>query len=208
MTERIGSPDKVPDPRDGAAAQGRGKPEGRTAQDAPASLRPDANHALKSANARQADNDQAGGNSKPSLPERFTAAVKNVVVPAAATVIIGATSFAPLPHAHHDLADDGRDRSELTAKADRETVAVKNAGAAPVSADQDIRPSAADRYVAEASAQVTAAEDDGSPGERLKKWIDEDGDEFLRAVAEDQEQRKEESETRNTHDSGILLDND
>jgi hypothetical protein len=208
MTERIGSPDSVPAPRDGAAARGQGKPAGRTGQDAPASLRPDDNHPLKPASARPADNDQAGENSEPSWPERFTAATKKAAVPVVATAIIGAGPFAPLPHPHHDRADDGRDRSELTAKADGETVAGKNAGTSPASAGQDVWPSAGDRQVAEAGAAVPAAESDVSPGEGLKKWINEDGNELISAIAEDLEKRKEESEARNKHGSGILLADD
>jgi hypothetical protein len=190
MTERISSPDNDPDPRDGAATEGNGKPEG---QHSPASLRPGDSHALKSPIARPADNDQADESNKPSMPERFTTAAKNIVVPTVAAVIIGATSYVPLPHPYHDPAEGGRDRSELTAKADRATAAGKNADIWQGSAGQDIRPSAGDRHVAEASAPVLAAENDASPGEGLEKWVDEYGKESMSAVAEDLEKRKEES---------------
>jgi hypothetical protein len=188
MTERIGSPDNQPDPRDGGATQGQGKREGQVGQDAPASLQPRDAMALKSAIGPPPENDRAGDDKKPGVLQRGKAA--GAVV--AATVIVFSQSFTDL-HPHHDLDERGHDRSEQTAKADRGTAADREADTCRVPHSQTIRPSAADRHVAEASAQVTAAQDDGSPAERLKKWIDEDGDEFLRAVAEDQEKRKEES---------------
>jgi len=205
MTERIGSPDNGPDLRDGAATQGQRKSEG---QDAPASLRPGDSHALKSAIARPAGNDQADENNKASMPERFITAAKNIVVPTVAAIIIGAQSFVPLHHPHHDLAEGGHDRSELTAKADRGTAAGKNADISQGSAGQDIRPSAGDRHVAEASAPVPASENGASPGDGLEKWVDEYGKECMSAVAEDLEKRKEESQARNTQGSGISLADD
>lgn len=185
MTERIGSPDNHPDPRDGGAPQGQGKREGQVGQDAPASLQPRDARALKSAIVPPPENDRAGDDKKPGVLQRGKAA--GAVV--AATAIVFSQSFTDL-HPHHDLDERGHDRSEQTAKADRGTAADRKADTCWAPDGQTIRPSTADRYVAEASAQVTEAEDDGSPAEGLKKWIDEDGDEFLRAMAE---KRKEES---------------
>jgi hypothetical protein len=188
MTERIGSPDNQPDSRDGGAPQGQGKREGQVDQDAPASLQPRDARALKSAIAPPPENDRAGDDKKQGVLQRGKAA--GAVV--AATAIVFSQSFTDL-HPHHDPDERGQDRSEQTARADRGTTADRKADTCRAPDGQTIRPSAADRYVAEASAQVTATRDDGSPAERLKKWIGEDGDEFLRAVAEDQEKRKEES---------------
>jgi hypothetical protein len=105
---------------------------------------------------------------KPGFAERALTAAKDTLVPVAATVIIGATSFAAHEHPRHELAGSRHDRSGQTAEA--------------------IRPSAADRLVAKAS----APENEESPGQQLEKWMEKDGDEALSAVGEDLEKRKEE----------------
>ena len=190
MTERIGAPDNHPDPRDGAAARDRARREGQVGQDAPASLRPGDPSALKSAIARPPENDRAGHDDKSGILQRLKAAGAVVV----ATAIVFSQSFTDL-HPDHGLDEREHDRSEQTAqtaKADRGTAADRKADTCRALDGQTIQPSAADRVVAEASAPVAAAEDGGSPGEELEKWIDEYVDEFLRAVAENQEKRKEE----------------
>ena len=111
-----------------------------------------------------------------------------------ATGIVFTQSFTDL-HPDHGLDERGHDRSEQTAqtaKPDRGAATDKEADTCRALDGQIIQPSAANRVVAEASAPVTAAEDGGSPGEELEKWIDEYADESLRAVGEGQEKRKEE----------------
>lgn len=190
MTERIGAPDNDPDPRDEAAARDRGRRESQVGQDVPASLRPGDASALKSAIARPPENGRAGDDNKSGILQRLRVGGAVVV----ATAIVFSQSFTDL-HPDHGLDERGHDQSEQTAqaaKADRGTAADRKADTCPALDGRTIQPSTADRVVAEASAPMSAAEDGGSPGQRLKKWIDEDADEFLRAVAEDQERRKEE----------------